>query len=128
MAAAGHGRGNGLHELLVGRAREFAEQGRAEALVGMPREAARSFTSALKIVAPRTAAAAAAATVVGIPIAAGGGWAAVKVELLMARAQVLSGLGKHEACAQVGVCMCKRGQMHFLFCGCLGVFRLYLRA
>eukprot|EP00903_Cladosiphon_okamuranus_P018795 g17290.t1 len=79
------GVGSGLHELLVGRAREFAEQGRAEALVGMPREAARSFTSAMKIVAPRTA----------LP-----GWAAVKAELHMARAQVLSALGKHEACAE----------------------------
>ena len=55
----------------------------------MPREAARSFTSALKIVAPRTALA---------------GWAAVKAELHLARAQVLSGLGKHEACAEVRVC------------------------
>ncbi|CAM9475704.1 unnamed protein product, partial [Hapterophycus canaliculatus] len=92
--AGGYRGGTGLHDLLVGRVREFAEQGRAEALVGMPREAARSFTSALKIVAPRTAAAA------GMPIAAAGGWAAVKVELLVARAQVLSVLGKHEACAQ----------------------------
>ncbi|CAM9305096.1 unnamed protein product, partial [Scytosiphon promiscuus] len=90
----GHRGGNGLHELLVGRAREFAEQGRAEALVGMPRQAAKSFSSALKIVAPRMAA------VAGVPIASAGGWAAVKVELLVARAQVLSVLGKHEACAQ----------------------------
>ncbi|CAM9776830.1 unnamed protein product [Ectocarpus sp. 12 AP-2014] len=84
-SSTGSGGGTGLHELLVGRAREFAEQARAETLVGMPREAARSFTSALKIVAPRTNMA---------------GWASVKVELLLARAQVLSALGKHEACAE----------------------------
>ncbi|CAM9180703.1 unnamed protein product, partial [Ectocarpus fasciculatus] len=83
--ATGGGGGIGLHELLVGRAREFAEQARAEVLVGMPREAARSFTSALKIIAPTTSMA---------------GWASVKVELLLARAQVLSALGKHEACAE----------------------------
>ncbi|CBJ26846.1 Heat shock protein 40 like protein [Ectocarpus siliculosus] len=62
-----------------------SQKARAETLVGMPREAARSFTSALKIVAPRTNMA---------------GWASVKVELLLARAQVLSALGKHEACAE----------------------------
>lgn len=89
-ATAEVGRGNELHELLVGRAREFAEQGRAEVLVGMPREATRSFSSALKIVAPRKVMR---------------GWASVNVELLLARAQVLSGLGKHEACAEVRSCV-----------------------
>ncbi|CAN0245412.1 unnamed protein product, partial [Laminaria digitata] len=78
----GGGGGGGLNALLVGRAREFAEQGTAEALVGRPREAVRSFTRALKIV----------------PSGWGGGGGGV--EILLARAQVLSGLGKHEACAE----------------------------
>lgn len=70
----------GLKELLAGRAREFYEQGAAEALVGFPRDAVRSFTRAMKIVPE--------------------GWAGM-TELLMARARALSALGKHEACAKV---------------------------
>ena len=54
----------------------------------MPREAVRSFTRALKIVP----------NVWGRGAGGGGG-----VELLLARAQVLSRLGKHEACAEVGM-------------------------
>lgn len=77
MAAPGVG---GLTEILVGRARVFAEQGTAEALAGMPREAARSFTRSLRVL-PK-------------------GWVGV-AELLLARARVLSALGKHEACAKV---------------------------
>lgn len=72
-----------MEELLADRAREFAEQAAAEALVGMPWDAARGFTRALKIV-PKVS-------------ATKGG----RVELLLARAQVLSSLGKHEACAEV---------------------------
>ncbi|CAN0108403.1 unnamed protein product, partial [Sphacelaria rigidula] len=71
-----------MEELLADRAREFAEQAAAEALVGMPWDAARGFTRALKIV-PKVS-------------ATKGG----RVELLLARAQVLSSLGKHEACAE----------------------------
>lgn len=69
-------------------------------LVGMPREATRSFSSALKIVAPRKTMA---------------GWASVNVELLLARAQVLSGLGKHEACAEVCFVHSERARV----CGCV---------
>ena len=68
--------------MLARRAREFYEQGTAEALVGLPRDAARNFTRALRIFPD--------------------GWPG-KTELLMARARVLSGLGKHEACAKVTV-------------------------
>lgn len=72
--------GGGLNELLVGRARNFVEKGAAEVLARMPREAVRSFTRALKIV-PK-------------------GWPG-SVDVLLARAQALSGLGRHEACAEV---------------------------
>lgn len=74
------GSASGLKDLLVSRAREFAEQGTAEALVGLPREAVKSFSRALKIV----------------PV----GWSGVE-ELLLARAQLLFGLSKHQACAEV---------------------------
>lgn len=69
-----------IGELLADRAREFAEQAAAEALLGMPWQAAKGFTRALRIVPKGSAG---------------------RVELLLARAQVLSSLGKHEACAEV---------------------------
>lgn len=77
----GSASGGFIGELLAEKAREFAEQAGAEALVGMPWQAARGFTRALRIV-PKGAS-------VG------------RVELLLARARVLSSLGKHEACAEV---------------------------
>lgn len=82
--------GSGFHELLAGRAREFAEQASAEAMVGMPREAARGFTRALRIVP--------------------NGWPG-RSELLLARARVLSTLSKHEACATV-----RHGVLMVCFC------------